>query len=165
VTLPTFSDPTTTRSPTSTIVDLLWMVTKPGHPSVPRTAGSLQDGKRWRSLWSSVDGALVERMGLSMVRQLGLQSGVAMEVTGRCAEPSDCDRMVEADDPSQAPSPNRPTATSGNPDAKTRHYRTALDEWVPHLSSHDGPSWVQLKGFDPTGNRKVEGSRPSLGST
>jgi hypothetical protein len=86
VTLPTFSDSTTTRSPTSTIVDLLWMVTKPGHPSVPKTAGSPQDRKRWRSLWASVDGALVERMGLSMVRQLGLHSGVAMEVTGRCAE-------------------------------------------------------------------------------
>jgi hypothetical protein len=67
VTLPTFSDSTTTRSPTSTIVDLLWMVTKPGHPSVPKNAGSLQDGMRWRSLWASVDGALVERMGLSMV--------------------------------------------------------------------------------------------------
>jgi hypothetical protein len=38
------------------------------------------------SVWASVDGVLVERMGLSMVRQLGLQSGVAMEVTGRCAE-------------------------------------------------------------------------------
>ena len=67
------SDSTTTRSPTSTIVDLLWMVTKPGHPSVPKTAGFLQDGMRWRSLWATVDGALVERMGLSMVRQLGLQ--------------------------------------------------------------------------------------------
>ena len=58
------------------------------------------------TLWASVDGALVERMGLSIVRQLGLQSGVAMEVTGRCTEPSDCDRMVEADDPRQAPSAN-----------------------------------------------------------
>jgi hypothetical protein len=28
---------------------------------------------RWRSLGATVDGALVERMGLSMVRQLGLQ--------------------------------------------------------------------------------------------
>jgi hypothetical protein len=28
---------------------------------------------RWRSLWATVDGALVERMGLSMVGQLGLQ--------------------------------------------------------------------------------------------
>src|SRR5215211_2479320 len=44
VTLPTFSDSTTTRSPTSTIVDLLWIVTKPGHPSVPKTTGFLQDG-------------------------------------------------------------------------------------------------------------------------
>ena len=31
-----------------------------------------------------------------MVRQLGLHSGVAMEVTGRCAEPSDCDRVLYA---------------------------------------------------------------------
>ena len=65
----------------------------PGNPGYqpPRILNSydrwtLQDGMRWRSLWASVDGALVERMGLSMVRQLGLQSGVAMEVTGRCAE-------------------------------------------------------------------------------
>jgi hypothetical protein len=57
------------------MVDLLWMMTKPGHPSVPKTVGSLQDGTRWRSLWASVDGALVERMGLSMVQQLALQSG------------------------------------------------------------------------------------------
>jgi len=35
---------TTTRSPTATIVDL-WMGTKPGHPSVPKTAGYLQDRK------------------------------------------------------------------------------------------------------------------------
>jgi hypothetical protein len=101
-----------------------------------------------------------------MVRQLGLQSGVAMEVTGRCAETFRL-RSDGRGGGSEASTQrqHRPMATSGNPDAKTRHYRTALDEWVPHLSSHDGPSWVQLKGFGPTGNRKVEGSRPSLGST
>src|SRR6266699_3592085 len=37
VTLPTFSDSTSTRSPTSTIVNLLWMVTEPGHPKCPQS--------------------------------------------------------------------------------------------------------------------------------
>src|SRR6266542_1728455 len=34
VTLPTFSDSTSTRSPTSTIIDLLWMVTETRPPQV-----------------------------------------------------------------------------------------------------------------------------------
>jgi hypothetical protein len=34
----------------------------------------------------------------------------------------------------------------------------------PHLNSHDGPWRVQLEGFSPTRNRKVEGSNPSSGS-
>jgi hypothetical protein len=33
-------------------------------------------------------------MGLSMVRQLGLQGGVAMEVTVGALKASDCDRML-----------------------------------------------------------------------
>src|SRR5215218_7740835 len=39
VTLPTFSDSTSTRSPTSTIVNLLWMVTEPGPQVSPKAAG------------------------------------------------------------------------------------------------------------------------------
>ena len=35
---------------------------------------------------------------------------------------------------------------------------------VPHLSSQDGSGRVQLEGFGPTRNRKVEGSNPSSGS-
>jgi hypothetical protein len=35
---------------------------------------------------------------------------------------------------------------------------------VPLLSSQDGSGRVQLKDFDPTRNRKVEGSNPSSGS-
>jgi hypothetical protein len=35
---------------------------------------------------------------------------------------------------------------------------------VPLLSSQDGPGRVQLEGFGPTRNRKVEGSNPSSGS-
>jgi hypothetical protein len=35
---------------------------------------------------------------------------------------------------------------------------------VPHLSSPDGSGRVQLEGFGPTRNRKVEGSNPSSGS-
>src|SRR5215208_7130591 len=34
---------------------------------------------------------------------------------------------------------------------------------VPYLSSHDGSGWVQLEGFGPTRNRKVEGSSVTVG--
>jgi hypothetical protein len=37
-------------------------------------------------------------------------------------------------------------------------------KWGPHLSSHNGPGRVQLKGFGPTRNPKVDGSNPSSGS-
>jgi hypothetical protein len=35
---------------------------------------------------------------------------------------------------------------------------------VPLLSSQDGSGRVQLEGFGPTRNRKVEGSNPTSGS-
>jgi hypothetical protein len=142
------------------------MMTKPGHPSVPKTAGSLQDEKRWRSLWASVDGALVERMGLSMVRQLGLQSGVAMEVTGRCAETFRL-RSDGRGGGSEASTQrqHRPMATSLAtqtliPGTTGRGQMKS----VPHLSSHDGPGRDQTKGCGPTRNRKVVGSNPTSGS-
>ena len=37
-------------------------------------------------------------------------------------------------------------------------------ESAPLLSSQDGTGRVQLEGFGPTRNRKVEGSNPSSGS-
>jgi hypothetical protein len=37
-------------------------------------------------------------------------------------------------------------------------------ESAPLLSSQDGTGRVQLEGFGPTRNRKVEGSSPSSGS-
>jgi hypothetical protein len=45
VRVPTFSDSTSIRSPTSTIVGLLWMVTETSHPSIPKAAGSIQDAR------------------------------------------------------------------------------------------------------------------------
>src|SRR5829696_1668351 len=46
------------------------------------------------------------------------------------------------------------------PGPRGRHWMKS----VPYLSSHDGSGWVQLEGFGPTRNRKVEGSNPSSGS-
>jgi hypothetical protein len=54
VTAPTFSDSTSTRSPTSTILGLLWRMTEPGTPSVVNAAGILQDAQRWQSVWHPV---------------------------------------------------------------------------------------------------------------
>jgi len=45
VRVPTFSDSTSIRSPTSTIVGLLWMVTETSHPSIPKATGSTQDAR------------------------------------------------------------------------------------------------------------------------
>src|SRR6266545_2324238 len=54
VTLPTFSDSTSTRSPTSTIVDLLWIVTDQAtQVSPPKAAGPIQDARWWQSLWQT----------------------------------------------------------------------------------------------------------------
>src|SRR5215218_4270344 len=43
VTVPTFSDSTSTRSPTWTILGLLWRMTEPGTPRVRNVAGIIQD--------------------------------------------------------------------------------------------------------------------------
>jgi hypothetical protein len=43
VTVPTFSDSTSTRSPTSTIVGLRWRMTEPRTPSVLDAAGFIQE--------------------------------------------------------------------------------------------------------------------------
>ena len=79
--------------------------------------------------------------------------------------PSDCDRMLKVPNRSKhAAASARYLATflatqALLPDPTGRHWMKS----VPHLSSHDGAPRVQLEGFGPTRNRKVEGSGSAWG--
>src|SRR6266508_795080 len=86
VTLPTFSDSTRTRSPTSTIVDLLWMVTKPGQPKCPPKSPALSKtcrGGNSLSILRLVTGCVAAPWG---ERLAGFPSGFRSVAMPGCAE-------------------------------------------------------------------------------